>query len=92
MGENPFRFGQVATGWHFTDRARELAEVQEDIKNGQNVVIISPRRYGKTSLIAEARRRLEREVIDQDARTGYRIGEVFFRAWIDRRIRPDAAL
>lgn len=55
MSVNPFRFGQVATGSYFTNRTRELAELRADIAVGQNVVIISPRRYGKTSLIAEAR-------------------------------------
>ena len=51
---NPFRYGEVATGVHFTDRSAELAELEADIHNGQNIVIISPRRYGKTSLIFEA--------------------------------------
>lgn len=61
MAGNPFRYGDVATGKHFTDRVRELAEVQQDIRNGQNVVIISPRRYGKTSLIVEATHHLRRD-------------------------------
>ena len=60
---NPFRYGDVATGSYFTNRARELAEVQEDIRSGQNIVIISPRRYGKTSLIFEAMDRLRRDHI-----------------------------
>jgi hypothetical protein len=58
MAGNPFRYGDVATGQYFTNRVRELAEVQEDITNGQNIVIISPRRYGKTSLLYEAMPRL----------------------------------
>jgi len=58
---NPFRYGDVATGNYFTNRVRELAEVQDDIRNGQNIVIISPRRYGKTSLMVEAITRLRRE-------------------------------
>lgn len=63
MAGNPFRYGDVATGDYFTDRVRELAEVQDDVRNGQNLVIISPRRYGKTSLIWEAMRQLRREHI-----------------------------
>ncbi len=58
---NPFRYGDVATGNYFTNRVHELAEVQDDIRNGQNIVIISPRRYGKTSLMVEAITRLRRE-------------------------------
>ncbi|HEV2126707.1 MAG TPA: hypothetical protein VGW38_28445 [Chloroflexota bacterium] len=52
--ENPFRYGEVARGTYFTNRRNELAELTADIRNGQNVVIISPRRYGKTSLVFQA--------------------------------------
>ncbi len=61
MAGNPFRYGDVATGKFFTDRVRELAEVKADIHSGQNIVMISPRRYGKTSLIREAMRQLRAE-------------------------------
>ncbi|HVA90753.1 MAG TPA: ATP-binding protein [Chloroflexota bacterium] len=61
MAGNPFRYGDVATKEYFTNRVRELAEVREDITNGQNIVIISPRRYGKTSLLYEAMRLLRAE-------------------------------
>src|SRR5438067_7702969 len=57
--ENPFRYGDVATGFYFTDRAAELAELVADIRSGQNVVIISPRRYGKTSLVFRAVEQLQ---------------------------------
>jgi hypothetical protein len=48
---NPFRFGDVATGEHFTDREAETAELSNDLRSGQSVLVISPRRFGKTSLI-----------------------------------------
>src|SRR5579859_5345553 len=48
---NPFRFGDVATGEHFTDRQAETTELISDLRSGQSVLLISPRRYGKTSLI-----------------------------------------
>jgi AAA+ ATPase superfamily predicted ATPase len=38
----------------FTDRARELGELERDIVNGQDVVILAPRRYGKSSLVWRA--------------------------------------
>lgn len=59
--ENPFRYGEVVAGEWFTDRDRELAELAGDIRSGQNVVIISPRRYGKTSLVMRAIEQLRRE-------------------------------
>ncbi len=62
--ENPFRYGDVATGRFFTDREAELRELVGDVGSGQNVLILSPRRYGKTSLVTEAVRLLrEQEVL-----------------------------
>jgi hypothetical protein len=49
--QNPFRFGDVATGEHFTNRETETAELISDLRSGQGVLVMSPRRYGKTSLI-----------------------------------------
>ena len=56
--ENPFRYGEIVSGSFFTDREQELADLVSDALSGQNVVIISPRRYGKTSLVLIARERL----------------------------------
>lgn len=50
---NPFVYGKVARGECFADREREIAELSSDILSGQNVILFSPRRYGKTSLILE---------------------------------------
>jgi hypothetical protein len=52
--ENPFRYGAVARGPFFTDRERELAALLPDLRAGQDVVVISPRRFGKTSLVERA--------------------------------------
>jgi uncharacterized protein len=49
--ENPFRFGALALDESFADREREKDELARDIRNGQDVVIFAPRRYGKSSLI-----------------------------------------
>src|SRR5438552_11482608 len=56
--ENPFRYGEIVSGSFFADREQELADLVSDALSGQNVVIISPRRYGKTSLVLNARERL----------------------------------
>jgi hypothetical protein len=55
---NPFSFGDLALDETFTDRERELAELEADILNGQNVVVFAPRRYGKTSLVWRAAQEL----------------------------------
>jgi AAA+ ATPase superfamily predicted ATPase len=48
---NPFRYGALALDEAFTDREREVAELMSDVLNGQDVVILAPRRYGKSSLV-----------------------------------------
>ena len=58
---NPFRFGDLALDDGFTDRDEELAELKADIRNGQNVVVFAPRRYGKTSLVWRATQELVRD-------------------------------
>ena len=55
---NPFRFGALALDEAFADRERELAELVADVRNGQDVVIFAPRRYGKSSLVWRARQAL----------------------------------
>jgi len=51
--ENPFVYGKVARGEAFANREAEIGELVADIASSQNVIIFSPRRYGKTSLILE---------------------------------------
>ncbi len=48
---NPFRFGALAFDDAFTDRESEVDELVADARNGQDVVVFAPRRYGKSSLI-----------------------------------------
>lgn len=58
--QNPFRYGALALDESFADRREELAELEADIRSGQDVVIVAPRRYGKSSLVWEAASRLRR--------------------------------
>jgi AAA+ ATPase superfamily predicted ATPase len=48
---NPFRFGPLALDDAFTDREAEVASLVADARNGQDVVVFAPRRYGKSSLV-----------------------------------------
>src|SRR5690348_1994570 len=58
---NPFSFGALALDDAFTDRSAEVAELRADILNGQDVVILAPRRYGKSSLVWRVAQRLARD-------------------------------
>ena len=60
---NPFRFGALALDDAFTDRKEEIAELKADVRNGQDVVIFAPRRYGKSSLVWRAAHELVREKV-----------------------------
>jgi AAA+ ATPase superfamily predicted ATPase len=51
---NPFLFGTTVTGKFFTDRKEELQSLVRDLSSGQNVLMFSPRRFGKTSLVKRA--------------------------------------
>lgn len=51
---NPFHYGDLALDEAFTNRETELRALQADLRNGQNVAIIAPRRYGKSSLVRRA--------------------------------------
>jgi uncharacterized protein len=58
---NPFRYGAIASGEFFADRRDELKNLVEDVRGGQDIVIISPRRMGKTSLVERAMDELRSE-------------------------------
>ena len=51
MENKPFVFGVAASGDNFTDRKSETARLLTNFRSGVNTVLISPRRWGKTSLV-----------------------------------------
>jgi uncharacterized protein len=57
----PFRYGTVVEADFFTDRAHEVESLAADARRGQNVVLISQRRFGKTSLVRLVQHTLERD-------------------------------
>ena len=54
MAENPFVYGEVVPRAAFVGRDVELSRLSADLADGQKIFLISPRRYGKSSLIAQA--------------------------------------
>src|SRR5438046_1260624 len=54
--DNPFVYGEVVPAGAFVDRVVELDRLVRDLGSGQKVFLISPRRYGKSSLIRQALR------------------------------------
>lgn len=51
---NPFRYGEIVTGKDFADRIDELSTLVSDLQGSTRIFLVSPRRYGKSSLLASA--------------------------------------
>src|SRR5512143_2071370 len=51
---NPFVYGEVVPAASFVDREVEVDRLTRDLLAGQKVFLISPRRYGKSSLVRQA--------------------------------------
>lgn len=51
MNDKPFIFGIATSDENFTDRKTETARLLSNFQHGINTVLISPRRWGKTSLV-----------------------------------------
>ncbi|GAB6012680.1 AAA family ATPase [Viscerimonas tarda] len=64
--ENPFKFGSIVDNKHFTDRINEQQEVRQALNSSNHLILISPRRFGKTSLIEKVTAEMERPVISLD--------------------------
>lgn len=58
---NPFVYGEIVPSEAFVDRESELKRLTGDLADGQKVFLISPRRYGKSSLVHHALRSLSRK-------------------------------
>ena len=51
---NPFKLGTLVDDEFFTDRVSELESIQRMLDSENHLVLISPRRFGKSSLVAKA--------------------------------------
>ena len=51
--ENPFKFGTIVEDEFFTDRVEESAFIGQFLHSANHLVLISPRRFGKSSLVSK---------------------------------------
>lgn len=63
MNKGPFLFGVVAEGETFTNRQDETAKLTKNFENGINTILISPRRWGKSSLVKHVANQIRRKDI-----------------------------
>lgn len=62
--ESPFLFGKIVKGEAFVNRQTERKRLVNNFNSGINTVLISPRRYGKSSLV----RQVALDIQDQTVR------------------------
>lgn len=58
-----FVYGVSVEGNNFTDRVKETRRLKMNFENGLNVVLISPRRMGKTSLVKRVQEIVDKSMI-----------------------------
>ena len=63
---NPFKFGSIVDEPYFTNRVNELQQLKQLLQSQNHVILISPRRYGKTSLMMKVVGQLDRPYIFLD--------------------------
>jgi len=63
MSGNPFIFGEIIDDESFVNRTTELRQLVRDLADGQKVFLLSPRRFGKSSLVSMAMLKLKKRHI-----------------------------
>lgn len=66
MQKNPFKFGSIVSEPFFTNRVKEIEQVVSVLNSENHLVLISPRRYGKSSLVFKVVSELKRPLIALD--------------------------
>ena len=89
----PFVYGVAAEEMYFTDREKETFRLTMNFENGLNTVIISPRRWGKTSLVnkvaEQMKDRSDIRIVRMDV-FSVRTPEDFFRLFATEIIKQTA--
>jgi AAA+ ATPase superfamily predicted ATPase len=64
--KNPFKFGSIVDGPYFTNRKEEIKKIKSILRSDNHLIIISPRRFGKTSLISKVIKQFEKPSVYLD--------------------------
>jgi uncharacterized protein len=89
----PFIFGKLAVDQNFTDRSAEILKLKQNFVSGINTILISPRRWGKSSLVKKAAK--EVEAVQKNIRIIYldmfniRTEEDFYRRLSEAVLKAD---
>ncbi len=91
--ENPFVFGSATSGEWFTDREEDARRLSANFRHGVNTILISPRRWGKTSLVqkvSEEARSSDLKVVNMDV-FACRNEEEFYTLYATELIKQTAS-
>ena len=58
----PFQYGRLAEAESFIDRIDDRRELKNFLSHGINTILVSPRRWGKSSLVKESMK----ELVDEE--------------------------
>jgi AAA+ ATPase superfamily predicted ATPase len=72
---NPFKFGSIVSGDYFTDRQAEFERISQIVASSNHLILIAPRRFGKTSLINKVVANSNRPVVWLDLQLLTNIGD-----------------
>ena len=61
--DKSFVYGMFVGGDNFTDRVKETRRLKMDFENGLNVILVSPRRMGKTSLVKHVQEQVDESIV-----------------------------
>ena len=59
--DSPFNYGRLAEGSYYTNRDKEAAWLEQQLNAGINTMLISPRRWGKSSLVQHVAAKMKRK-------------------------------
>ena len=86
MNKIPFEYGSIAENEYFIDRIEDRRDLKTFLGGGINVMLISPRRWGKSSLVKAAMEELKQE--QKDVRVCYldsfKMVDPVFELWFKR--------
>jgi len=90
--QSPFLFGRTVSADDFTNRSKEIQRLKDNFTNQVNTILISPRRWGKSSLVKKVAlslhgRQTKTVMIDM---MGIRNEEGFYKALANATIKATA--
>ena len=93
--DTPFIYGKLAVGDNFTDRKIEKSRLIQNFISGTNTILVSPRRWGKSSLVLKAAKETEEKnksiVITVIDLFNIRSEEEFYKAMAEKIIRATSS-